>query len=407
MIQRLFHIASSWWLHVLILIILIGCYIHKTGSEGEFLVFIDFLFNTPTGILLYIILLLNLLFITIRIIFNHLSTRPPAISSMDTFVEIKHSQEVWQQIRKSFKTFNLPSEITEKMIYIKKGRWSLIPGTILRTGIIIFLFSLLLSYHVRSEKERIIHEGALLKLQSRELKVKKIIPHMDKEFLQVGDSSVFEVKKVAVLLEDKERTYHIDSSYPVKIGKYYLKVTHLGLSHKLDIEKNNSKVQLIADLDIFPPGKTALLSVNNEDTFFTFTLIPDKTIKKGILTGRLYNLSKVKYKLVMQKGKKNIISTMEPISPGQTVTFDNYKISLGRTSYYIIMKYVYDPGLKFLKAGLFLLTAGLVLMFSRFFWYKKDFMVIKGAGTITIGYREEFFKKWGINRFHKLLDEID
>ena len=49
---------------------------------------------------------------------------------------------------------------------------------------------------------------------------------------------------------------------------------------------------------------------------------------------------------------------------------------------------------------------GLCAMLSRFFWYERELVVAVHRGELSIGYREEFFRKWGVEKFERWRGEL-
>jgi hypothetical protein len=45
-------------------------------------------------------------------------------------------------------------------------------------------------------------------------------------------------------------------------------------------------------------------------------------------------------------------------------------------------------------------------MLTRFFWYRKQLAAARSGDTLVIGWQEEFFKKWGIQRFYIWKEEL-
>lgn len=59
-----------------------------------------------------------------------------------------------------------------------------------------------------------------------------------------------------------------------------------------------------------------------------------------------------------------------------------------------------------LYIGVVLALSGLCALLGRFFWYEREVALLVHDGKILIGARDEFFKKWGVERFQKSTDSL-
>ncbi len=404
MSRRIIQTVSSWWTTAALLLVFTGIFIAIPSGEERFHSYLRVLFESTWGTALFFLLLLNLLLATIRTAIVSLSAAPPPIEVFDTVLTLpseRSSDEITASLNMKGKTV-----VSNETVYIKSGRWSFLPGGVFRIGMVILLFSLFISHHMRVEEEVILHEGDTVKTTSGLIGLKSISPEMNPEFMQVGEKSIFQVKKINALFESGKTNLVVGSRRPVKIGDDYFMVSHLGITQPVELIIGKKHHHLRPDLDILPPGKTAILKVPETRAILTFTLAPEKTIKKGILTGKLYNLKSPKYKIVLQKTDPPGKAVKAILSPGEVATLDNLKVSAEGFSWHVRLRRVHDPGILFLRTGLILSILGMGLLLSRFFWYRKELLITRTGKGIRVGYREEFFRKWGINRFHKIVEDL-
>ena len=207
-------------------------------------------------------------------------------------------------------------------------------------------------------------------------------------------------------LQQDERFYKIVSGHPVRIDGVYLRVVHLGITQDVTVIDKKGRLTSLFDLDLFPPGRTALVKLPSRDYFLTFTLHPERKIKKGILTGEVYNLEKFLYRVVLQSGNREHKTFSSIIREGHASLVNGVNIRLGKRGFYATIQIVRDPGLGLLRSGLMILVIGLILLPSRAFWYTREIYIVPEEQKIKIGYSEEFFKKWAINRFHRVVDDL-
>ncbi|RMG69246.1 MAG: hypothetical protein D6710_09190 [Nitrospirae bacterium] len=402
MIKAIFKVLSSWWTATVWLIVMVVLFIVTALQAGGTEAFFRTLFLSTPGRIAYATGVLNMFFISLRVLTEAFSSRVPSIQEMDTWIEFQ--REGWQRFREGFKEFNLPAEVPEKSAYIKLRRWSVIPGTLLRAGFVVLLLALMLSYNLRVSEKVVLHKGALLELGNRPVRVKAIEPDMSEEFLQVGEKSTFKLSEVSLLLDDGDKIHRVGSGFPSFLEGHYLRVIHLGLYQELKVKDGRGEFSSGYALDVFPPGKTAVVTLPERDYFLTLTLYPERTIKKGILTGRQYNLKELTFKVLVQKNKKILAEGL--IKEGQTGRLAGWEIGIPKGGYYAELLIVKDPVYPLLLAGLGLLLSGLFLMPVRFFWFKKELLFEPAGELIRVGYSEEFYKRWAVNRFHRLFDDL-
>jgi hypothetical protein len=139
----------------------------------------------------------------------------------------------------------------------------------------------------------------------------------------------------------------------------------------------------------------------------TIALAPERIINKGLLKGKQYNLAVPTYGVIIQQGDNHTKpSPLVTIKPGARMTRGPLTLAFGKSSLFVRIQAVQDPALCWIYAGVLVSLAGVVLMFSRFFWYRKELAVVRAQGTLYIGSSDEYFKKWGIERFFKNKDKM-
>ncbi len=404
MIKRALKGLSSGWFGGCLLFVLLSIYLYLRGSGVESREFFDLLFHEKPLILLYLLILINLLASSVLRIKKALGNEAPEPSRMDTLVVVK--PEKWHEIRGVFRDYALPESISGPL-YIKKGSWSFIPSVVLKIGIVVFLLSLLISENYRIDSTIKVHTGDTLKAERLGLEVQDIRAELKREFLKIGQKGDFRVDNVMVRLKGGAgEVYEISSRGPERIKDKFFRVIHLGVKQEITINDPEGQIKGFFDLDILPPGRTALVKIPKRDYFITLSLYPERTIKKGILTGEVYNLERFLYRVVIQRGKTKNEKATVLIKEGQSERLKDISIKLGDRGYFAVIKMVSDPGIWGLKAGFIIILAGLILLPFRLIWYTKELYLLPEGEGIRIGYKEEFFKKWAINRFHENIQKV-
>ena len=407
--SRAMRIAASWWLTALFCLLLVAAYLAATFGEHPFARWIAFLMHSPTGLALYCGLALNIALASIRVVMERLQ-RPilsrESILSMDTWFRIPASgtdavprAAAWMAAR------GFPAAISGGTVSAIKGKYSFLPGTILRTGLVLLLAALLISAHARTAGDLVLHEGEQGDLFGEKVLLRAITASLPADYLQVGDESSFKLENVSAVLAAQGNDHTLFTGWPVRVAGRACRIIHIGYTQPITVTTAAGSIAKSEDLDVLPPGKNQLLSPASSGLLLTFSLQPEKTISKGLLIGKQYNLETPRYRIMLQSnGAKTPIELV--LRSNEQVAVKGAALSLGRGSRFITLHYAVDPALPFIYAGLLLLLGGGVLMVSRFFWYRKEMAAVIDADCLLIGFQEEFYRKWGILQFHRWKDEF-
>ena len=402
--SRLFGYLSSWWTTAGLVLSGAIAYVVCLFGTSPYTDWTGFLLHRPAGLFLYCALMLNMLLASMRVAAKKLSCPDmtlPAIQAMDVytafpanpFYSINRLAATMEH--KGFTVTQAGSSVCAKM-----NRYSFLPGTILRFGIIVLLAAMLVSVHTRKSSETILHEGDTLGPPGTQVTAESLSSDLPNKFLQVGQESTFRLNRVSALLKSSDRADTVTAGFPVSIGGKYYRVTHFGFTLPVMIKVGSGTIQKNLDLDILPPGKTHSVQLQPNDLIVTFSLQPERIITKGLLKGKEYDLRNPSYHIVLQNGpeKKTIGEfTMKEEVPA---TVSSTAIALGKHSFYAKVRAVSDPALPLIYGGTFLTLFGMLLICSRFFWYEKELLAVQEKDTLHVGYREEFFRKWGAQKFH-------
>lgn len=405
--QRIIKTAGSWWTTAVLLLSLCALYIYFTFTDNPYSGWLNFLFHTPAGLFICIAFIANMGFANLRIIFDRLKHVPPspeAIRFMDVSIVIPVSGAAdLEKMAEWMKEHGFTGEIRDNSIKARKGKFSFLPGTLVRTGLIMLSTALLFSVHLRKTEETKLHEKEMHSFSGSKITLNSIKANLPGDFLQVGEGT-FKLDKVSAALIASGDTYTITSGFPVKIKGRYYRISDVGFSQELSLESSGQKTEKLLDLNILPPGKTDIIAFPSNNLFLTFTLHPEKTIKKGLLTGKQYFLLTPRYRIVIQKEKEKPETVI--VQQGEGIAAGGSAVSLGKNSLFVKITSVYDPALFWIYSGFLLTLTGLLLMLTRFFWYEKELSAIMDGDMLHIGYREEFFKKWGIQKFSLWLEAL-
>ncbi len=408
-IDRFGHIVSSWWLTGVLFLAICSIYLFFTFGQDPYARWAHFLFRSPAGLALYFCLIVNLVAASFRLVLRSLALKPlsaEVLETMDIRAEMPGRRRP-QEIAAWMKSKGFAVTIRGNSMYASKNKFSFLPGTVIRSGFIILLVSLLVSIYSRETRTAVLHEGQETDFFSTKITATGIEATLPSDFLQVGEESSFQLEHAIARLSFSGRTFLAGPGFPTRINGNYYRLTNVGYAQPVLIKSGRVQSRLDMDLDILPPGKTQIVTIPDGNIFFTVSLEPDRTISKGLLKGRQFNLGKPFYRIaVLKNGENKSKPRVLTLRQGESGTAGNVKLSLGKSALYARIQAVRDPALAWIYLGFSVTLIGLALMLTRFFWYQKEMIAVDTGSMLTIGYCEEFFKKWGIQKFYAWKDEL-
>lgn len=394
---------SSWWTTAGLMLVCASAYIVCLFGTSPYADWTGFLFHRPVGLFLYCALMLNLLLASLRIASAKLSQPTitlAAIHAMDVHTALPVNPDIMNTLTASLKQKGFIVAQKGLSVRATMNQYSFLPGTVLRLGIIVLLAAVLLSVHARKSIETVLHEGDAIGPPGNQLTLKSITADLPDRFLQVGEESTFRLNSVQAVLQSADSTETVTAGFPVRISRTYYRITHFGFTLPVVITNRPGPIQKNLDLDILPPGTADRVDLQDQDLIMTFSLQPERTVTKGLIKGKEYDLSNPSFHIVVQKGTdKEKIGELN-ISEAAPAATSVLPLSFGKHSFYVRIQSTSDPALPLIYAGTLLTLFGMLLMCSRFFWYGKELLAVRENDILHVGYREEFFKKWGIQKFY-------
>jgi len=410
MLARFIKILSSWKTTAVLVIGFVAVYLRYTFGEKPYEDWLNFIFKSLPGLAMYIALIANLLAMSIRAAAAKLGSEsivPELIKSMDAWVEMPlWSTTPLEDVSEVAKAAGFGMEVEGATAAWRRGRYSFVPGTLFRLGIVVFMIAALMSAHLRVSARGILYEGGEKELTGKVFKLESLNPNLPETFLQVGEKSTFNLKGVSAVVSLMGHKYTVTPGLPKKAQDRYLRITNLGYTQPISGKTGSAVFDWDVFLDVLPPGKIDAKTILSDVDSLSFSLAPSKTIEKGLVTGRLYNIENPMYSLSIIDSATGKHSESAIASPGEETKVGGVDITLGDRSVYIQMQAVKDPALKWLYFGVVLMLEGLALLIGRFFWYERKLYAFRTYEAVLVGYSEEFYKKWGILRFENLRESL-
>jgi len=397
------HLASPW---ITLVIGLLMTFVYLVMSFGDtpYEPFVEFLFISVPGLLLFMGVILNLTAWSVYAVMDRFSTRrisPESVGEMDESVLLPQDSAIrtLKDAGEWFERMGFSPRIYGEGIEARHGRYGILPGIVLRTGLSLLMLSALMSHHMRQSQEAVVAEGGAVnvivtgELFGMTVEPLKIDAGLPQEYLDLGKVS-FGIDKISARMSVDGEEFTVSGGYPTSAGGIYWRVIHLGYAQP--VEYGGAVVSLM--LDVFPPGNASAHNLKmSGGQVYEFRLAPERAIRKGLITGDVFDLSTPRYEL-SPRGKKG---GRIKVRAGETVVIDGSKAVFGSPGYYVRLLAVRDPAMPLLSAGFFLTALGILLMIARLFWYERRMAAVMHEGRVLMGYSEEFYSKWGIYKFRK------
>ncbi|MCK4912036.1 MAG: hypothetical protein KAR83_10360 [Thermodesulfovibrionales bacterium] len=395
--RKILNILGSTWTTTLLLGLMAFAYA-LAGVWGEPLsLWSSFMAGNPLGLLLYFLLVANLLVsdpLAIRAMRDRgrpTGTSPDKARAMDDHVLVRKKDFDPYGPSEWMRSKGLSPRETEGGLIARKGAYSILPGLMLRAGLLLLLIALPLSSTHHQSARAMLSPGEDATVLGHEIKLMGLDAPLTEEYLQVGkegEGSFLELHGLGATLEVDGKSMALREGAPAAAGSLMMRLSYLG--YRLPVKRGQDTVLMY--LDALPPGK-----VCEPVAGVLVRLLPERTVKKGLLSGRLYNLKAPYFSIVTEEGE-HALRAGEASKDGS--------VELGKSSLYIELEVRRDAALTFVKAGLVLLVLGLALMPLRLFWYEMIIVAVQDGDSVVLGSTDEFFKAWGIERFREWTDEL-
>lgn len=407
---RLIWLLATKRMSAALLALLTLTYVYFTFGDDPFAEWAAFLFEPGPGLALTSILMLNLFLGAVRDAFRKLrreNVTPGLIMQMDTHREVSlGGPDPLGQATRWIERMGIKVKREAACTIGQTGRFSFIPGLVLRAGLVMFLGALLVSHHSRAEERVMVREGEKTLLFKRIIRVANMDPGLPPEYIEFDGHSDFAINEVSADVVSISTRERISSAYPSGSDGLYMRITDVGIMQPISGRAGGAEFEWDIMLKVLPPGLTDAETMLARDTFLSVALVPHKRFKKGLLEAASYDLAKPSYGLSLLSAEGPGGGESVGARPGESVALGSVEMRLGPESYYIELQAVRDPALPWLYAGLLTALLGCALMPLRLLWYERRAYAFLTYETVFLGYSEEFFDKWGVMKFHRLTEEL-
>lgn len=307
--------------------------------------------------------------------------------------------EAWQKLEDWFRAHGMRPVVQGDTIVSRRGQSAVIPGAVLRIGVVLVMIALPFSMSLRTvHDEKLIAAGPDAIVFGRSVKVDSVMADLPESFIQIGDKSIFKLEELAATLTIDGAAHEITAGYPTKIGDLYWRASDLGYAATITLDGAATELMM----DLLPPGRQDVRQVGGQT--LRFSLAPEREIRKGLVTGLAYNLRSPSIRAELKRTDGSYADALI-MKPGKSVAIDDKEASITPPALFVRVSAVRDPALAFLIAGVWTSLIGLVLMFCRLFWYKRRMCAVRCADGVLLGYSEEFYSKWAVHKFRRWIEE--
>jgi hypothetical protein len=384
---------GSWRLTVFLALAAVAAYLSFLPSQDAFGAWTRFLFESIWGQALLAALSMNLVFMSMEAVRRKFQPVPIKPCDLDWCVGVPSGgRHLPEDMAGWAREKRFSPQLRGSVLTARRGAFSLVPGTVLRAGLIMLILAFFLSAKTRQTGEVTLSAGEGRVLLGETVTVTEIESGLPSEHLETGREGSLFLPHVSALITVSGTPVRVTNDYPVSIHGQDYRLTGLGYDLPLFIEYEGNSLPAGGHMDILPPGRTQTTFIEECGYTVSVTLEPEETIKKGLITGKVYDLHDPGFRIGLKKGPAEPVETV--MRPGEVVEIDGTSVTLEESAVSVRLLAVKDPALRWIHAGAVLALLGLLLMPLRLFWYERRLSMKVSYESILIGYQQEFFRKW-------------
>ncbi|MFC1769753.1 hypothetical protein ACFLZI_01695 [Nitrospirota bacterium] len=313
----------------------------------------------------------------------------------ETHVPYDHTEEIpltdIEKLKKLIREMGLKPHMDGDTLTARKGILSVIPSIVMRAGLVLFLCSLALSAYSREVSLDILSSTAAESTMFRQaVRLMDLKPGLPEDYLHIAGAGLLRLEGISAELDIDGTRVMLKDGSAVSHGGTYYRIVHMGYSLPITWDNNSRTTRL----NLLPPGSTQNLN-QFEHIPAIISLAPERAIKKGLLSGDIYNLRSPGFRIKLIETEQEII-----LKPGER----DKGITLGEVTPYVGIEAVNDPALPFASIGLWLSVAGALLMLIRPFWFERRMSISISETHSTISYAQELYPLWGVYRLKHLIE---
>jgi hypothetical protein len=396
---------GSWRFTAFLALAAVAAYLSRASLEDPFAAWTVFLFEGTGGRALLAALSMNLVFMSIEAVRRKLRPVPIKPCDLPLCAEVPSGgRYLPEDMAEWAKGRRFSPELQGSVLTARRGGLSVIPGTILRAGFVMLILALFTSSKIRETGEVTLSPGQGRVFLGETVSVTEIEAGLPSEHLETGEEGSFSLSRVSALTSVSGTSVRVTNEYPVSIHGQDYRLTGLGYRLPLYIEYEGAPVPAGGHMDILPPGSTQTTLIEECGYTVSVTLEPKDTIRKGLITGKVYDLQNPSFRIGLKRGTEERVEAV--LRAGETGELDGIPVTLGESALSVRLRAAKDPALQWIHAGAVLALLGFLLMPLRLFWYGRRLSLKVSYESVLIGYEQEFFRKWAEVRLKLWASEL-
>jgi hypothetical protein len=396
---------GSWRLTAFLALAGVAAYLSFASLEDPFAAWTVFLFEGAWGRALLAALSMNLVFMSIEAVRRKFRPVPIKPCDLPSCVEVPSGgRHLPEDMAEWVREKRFSPELRGSVLTARRGGLSVIPGTILRAGLVMLILAFFMSSKIRETGEVTLSAGQGRVFLGETVSVTEIEAGLPSEHLETGGEGSLFLPRVSALMSVSGTSARVTNEYPVSIHGQDYRLTGLGYRLPLFIEYEGAQVPAGGHMDILPPGRTQTTLIEECGYTVSVTLEPKDTIKKGLITGKVYDLRDPSFRIGLKKGTSERVEAV--MQAGQAGELDGIPVTLGESALSVRLRAAKDPALRWIHTGAVLALLGLLLMPLRLFWYERRLSLKVSYESVLIGYEQEFFRKWAEVRLKLWASEL-
>ena len=176
--------------------------------------------------------------------------------------------------------------------------------------------------------------------------------------------ALFNMEPQLIMKTSEGRELEVGVFPPRKIGQTYYHILDFGLAPGVLLKDAEGRVLMNKNviLKVFPPGGSDTFEVKGTDYRITLSIAPERELKKGTETARIYRPLEAHYRVLVERGERTVY---EGETRGEVMEFEGLTLRLFKPGYWVRLEAASTPGYGIFVAGMVLALIGLPLMLVR------------------------------------------
>jgi len=248
----------------------------------------------------------------------------------------------------------------------KADKMRFIAVTLFPLGIMLFLTGFFISATTRDLKWILIQAGDTIQPQwgSAAYRVESIDPGVRERFLDIDIESgrgFFKYEPKVTVRDRSSGTFEIGAFPPKRIGNTYYHILNFGLAPNISLSENGVlQAREYVPLRILGPDSVDTFEIQSLPYKFMLSLEPERTIQKGGMQAREFDINSPRYRVRVLEGEKVVAEEITK----QSIRFHNLEMGFSDPGFWVMLEIVKDYGVLIILAGLLVAAAGMPLFIA-------------------------------------------